>query len=70
VNNRKFEPSKKIISLGRSSTGDVVIDDNTLSKYQCSIVYYEEAGWVLMDGSPKDSNNIKGEFNNSTNGSW
>jgi len=70
VNNRKYEPSKKIISFGRSSTCDVVINDNMLSRYQCSIVYYEEAGWVVMDGSPKDSNNIKGEFNNSTNGSW
>jgi len=41
-----------------------------LSRFHCSIVYLEESGWVVMDGYPKDTTNLRGEFVNSTNGSW
>jgi len=65
-----FIPTKKSITFGRSSKCDVVINDTILSRIQCTIIYTDDEGWMIMDGHPKNPNNITGEFESSTNGTW
>ena len=39
----------------------IKFDDSTISRYQCSLVYQETQGWMLMDGTGDKK---------STNGTW
>lgn len=56
-----FPPSNMIISIGRFSLADILIEDNLLSKIHCSITYSENQGWIFSDGH---------DGKPSTNGCW
>lgn len=53
-----FSVSQSPIKIGRSAECEIKFDDNSLSRYQCTIEYTQE--WVLRDGFSKPS----------TNGTW
>jgi pSer/pThr/pTyr-binding forkhead associated (FHA) protein len=56
-----FKNEGRPITIGRSDSNDVKINDKLLSKTQCHIICDEDNRWVLHDGW----NNRK-----STNGTW
>ena len=60
----KFSPKQSPFIIGRSQECDVIIDDNMLSRFHCSIEFRDER-WYITDGYI-DNNNIK----KSTNGTW
>ena len=59
-----FSPKQSPFIIGRSQDCDVIIDDNMLSRFHCSIEYRDDK-WYITDGYI-DNNNIK----KSTNGTW
>ena len=59
-----FSPKQSPFIIGRSQDCDVIIDDNMLSRFHCSIEYRDDK-WYITDGY-NDNNNIK----KSTNGTW
>jgi len=56
-----LEPTERVISIGRHSECTIHVEDNLLSKNQCTIEYTEQNGWILKDGKDKRP---------STNGTW
>ena len=56
-----FNASSETIRIGRLNNCEVQIEDSLLSKYQATIRFYEEKGWILEDGF---------ESKLSTNGTW
>jgi hypothetical protein len=56
-----LEPTDKPISIGRHSECSIHVEDNLLSKNQCTIEFTENNGWILKDGKDKRP---------STNGTW
>ncbi len=56
-----FNKCKKHVQIGRTSSCEIRLEDTMLSKHQASLVYDEERGWMLEDGT-------KGKP--STNGTW
>ncbi|OMJ66560.1 hypothetical protein SteCoe_36547 [Stentor coeruleus] len=56
-----FQPSDKIILIGRMTDCKIKFEDTNMSRYQCCIVFDKEKGWILNDGNGK-----KG----SLNGTW
>lgn len=56
-----FKPLDKIAKVGRMSDCEIKFDGTNLSRYQCTLEYKEDKGWVVSDG-----------FNGkpSTNGTW
>lgn len=48
--------------IGRMADCNIKFDDNSLSRYQCSILYVEDMGWFVRDGD--------GDKKPSTNGTW
>lgn len=56
-----LEPSNRPYRIGRHEECEIHIEDNLLSKFQCSAEYTEGNGWILKDG--KDNKP-------STNGTW
>ena len=56
-----FEPGEETILIGRMVDCKIKFDDNSISRYQCSINYEEGKGWMLIDGM---------EGKKSTNGTW
>ena len=61
-----FNPNQSPFIIGRSTDCDVIIDDNMLSRFHCTIKYMENK-WFINDGI-FDKN--KNEMKISTNGSW
>ena len=59
-----FSPKQSPFIIGRSQDCDVIIDDNMLSRFHCSIEYRDDK-WYITDGYI-DNNIIK----KSTNGTW
>ena len=59
-----FSPKQSPFIIGRSQDCDVIIDDNLLSRYHCTIEF-RNGKWFIIDGYI-DNNNIK----KSTNGTW
>jgi len=49
------------IKIGRRNNCEIQVEDNLLSKYQCTIKFLPEEGWILIDGTEKRP---------STNGTW
>ncbi len=62
--NLSFSPNQSPFIIGRSQDCDIIIDDNLLSRFHCSIEFRDEK-WYITDGYV-DNNNIK----KSTNGTW
>ena len=62
--NLNFSPRNSPFTIGRSQDCDVIIDDNLLSRYHCTIEF-RNGKWFIIDGYI-DNNNIK----KSTNGTW
>ena len=62
--NLSFSPRNSPFTIGRSQDCDVIIDDNLLSRYHCTIEF-RNGKWFIIDGYI-DNNNIK----KSTNGTW
>ena len=62
--NLSFTPKQSPFIIGRSQECDIIIDDNMLSRFHCSIEYRDDK-WYITDGYI-DNNNIK----KSTNGTW
>ena len=62
--NLSFSPKQSPFIIGRSQECDVIIDDNMLSRFHCSIEYKNDK-WFITDGYI-DNNNYK----KSTNGTW
>ena len=62
--NLSFTPRQSPLIIGRSQDCDVIIDDNMLSRFHCSIEFRNDK-WFIMDGYI-DNNNYK----KSTNGTW
>ena len=62
--NLSFSPMNSPFTIGRSQDCDVIIDDNLLSRYHCTIEF-RNGKWFIIDGYI-DNNNIK----KSTNGTW
>jgi len=61
-----FSPKQSPFIIGRSSDCEVIIDDNMLSRFHCTIKFIENK-WYILDGIiDKKTNKSK----NSTNGSW
>lgn len=56
-----FTKEDKVIKIGRMSDCDIRFEGSSLSRYQLTIEYNEEKGWVVADG-------YNGK--NSTNGTW
>ena len=56
-----FGPSDKTIKIGRMQDCSIKFDDNSLSRYQCTIRFTDDLGWTVSDGD-----GVKG----STNGTW
>lgn len=56
-----FKADDKIIKLGRMTDCEIKFDGNNLSRYQLTIEYKQDKGWVIIDG-----------YNGkpSTNGTW
>ncbi len=44
-----FQPNGKLIKIGRMPDCDILIDNKSLSRYQC-VLYHRETGWVIVDG--------------------
>ena len=62
--NLNFSPEQSPIVVGRAQECDIIIDDNLLSRFHCSIQYKNDK-WYITDGYV-ENNNIK----KSTNGTW
>lgn len=56
-----IEPTSRPVVIGRHAESDIYVDDNLLSKFQCTVEYTDDNGWVLKDGVDKRP---------STNGTW
>lgn len=56
-----FLPDSEKILVGRMVECKVKFDDSSMSRYQCSMNYREDQGWVLFDGTGDKK---------STNGTW
>jgi len=56
-----IEPSSSPVRIGRHEECEIHIDDNLLSKFQCTIEYTDDNGWILTDGRDNKP---------STNGTW
>ena len=56
-----FKTEDKVIKVGRMSDCEIKFDGNSLSRYQLTIEYKEDKGWVVIDG-------YNGK--QSTNGTW
>jgi pSer/pThr/pTyr-binding forkhead associated (FHA) protein len=56
-----YQPGEKQITIGRMAECNIRFDDNSLSRYQCSLYHVAGKGWMVTDGDGK-----KG----STNGTW
>ncbi len=54
---------KNLIRIGRSKKNEVVVNDISVSRIQCTLVF-ERNEWILYDGVYKNSKN------SSTNGIW
>jgi pSer/pThr/pTyr-binding forkhead associated (FHA) protein len=54
---------KKLIRIGRSKKAEIIVNDNSVSRIQCTLVF-EDDQWILYDGV---NNNSK---KSSTNGIW
>ena len=62
--NLSFSPKQSPFIIGRSQECDIIIEDNMLSRFHCSIEFRDDK-WFITDGYI-DNNNIK----KSTNGTW
>lgn len=62
--NLSFSPEQSPFIIGRSQECDVIIDDNLLSRFHCTIDYRNDK-WFITDGYI-DNGSIK----KSTNGTW
>ena len=61
-----FSPKQEEFIIGRSPDCDVIIDDNMLSRFHCT-VQFRKKKWYIIDGIiNKESNKII----SSTNGTW
>ena len=62
VQTYKFEASKESsrFTIGRSQSCDININENTISRIQCRIIFHHKK-WVLLDGS---------EGKPTVNGTW
>ena len=60
-----FDKNKAIITIGRCSDCDIIIDDYMLSRYHCTI-FFKNNKWFISDGLIKNNDFIKP----STNGTW
>ena len=60
-----FDKNKEKIIIGRCSDCDVIIEDNLLSRFHCTI-YFKNNKWFICDGY-MDENYINKK---STNGTW
>ena len=56
-----YHPEDKPVLIGRMADCHIKFDDNSLSRYQCSLMFVEGKGWFVMDGDGKKC---------STNGTW
>ena len=56
-----YTPMDKPVLVGRMTDCHIKFDDNSLSRYQCSLLFVEDKGWFVMDGDGKKC---------STNGTW
>lgn len=59
-----FNPKQSPFLIGRSPDCEVIIDDNMLSRFHCTIEFRENK-WYIIDGMI-DNDKVK----NSTNGTW
>ena len=61
-----FNPKQSPFIIGRSPDCDVIIDDNMLSRFHCTLKFIDTK-WYIIDGTiDKNKNKVKP----STNGSW
>lgn len=57
----RYSPGDKPVRIGRMADCNIKFDDNSLSRYQCSLLFVEDKGWFAIDGDGKKC---------STNGTW
>lgn len=57
----RYSPGDKPVLIGRMADCNIKFDDNSLSRYQCSLLFVEDKGWFATDGDGKKC---------STNGTW
>lgn len=60
-----FNPKQSPFVIGRSQECEVIIDDNMLSRYHCT-VEYKDGKWQIIDGVIGGEGGVK----KSTNGTW
>lgn len=60
-----FTPAKSPLKIGRNSDCEILIDDNLLSRFHCTVLF-KEYKWFIQDGITTPDNIHK----KSTNGSW
>ncbi len=58
-----YSKEKKIVRIGRSKKAEVTVNDISISRIQCTLVF-EKNEWVLYDGVYQNSKK------SSTNGIW
>lgn len=56
-----YQPGDKPVTIGRMADCNVRFDDNSLSRYQCTLSHVPGKGWMASDGDGKRA---------STNGTW
>ena len=56
-----FESGRGMVKIGRMADCEVLFDDTSLSRYQCTLFYKENEGWYAADGD---------SVKTSTNGTW
>ena len=57
----QYSPGDRPVRIGRMADCNIKFDDNSLSRYQCSLLFVEDKGWFAVDGDGKKC---------STNGTW
>ena len=62
--NFSFSPEQSPFIIGRSQDCDIIIDDNLLSRFHCTMEY-RNGKWFIIDGYIDN-----GRIINSTNGTW
>ena len=63
-----LNPDKCPITIGRNNDNNIVIDDDMLSRYHCTIDFNKDK-WYIQDGYAKNGLQ-EDEIKKSTNGSW